>query len=123
MENLYLLISKKVTPIYLFLLGIIVILFFILFNTYNGNEKVKYLQKKIEDLQVTVDDAYKNNRKLQNKIEGFNDSISKIDKAINDNNKKIDKLKEDEKNKLDNFKSYDAGMWERYFAERYKDKK
>jgi uncharacterized membrane protein (DUF106 family) len=68
MENLYLQISKRVTPIYFFLLGIIVLLFFNLFNTYSGNDKVKYLQKKIEDLQLTVDDAYRSNRKLQDKI-------------------------------------------------------
>jgi hypothetical protein len=53
------------------------------------------------------------------KIDSFNIGIQRINEAVNTNNIKIDNLKKNEKIQIDNFKSYDARMWEQYFADRY----
>ena len=92
---------------------------FTLFN--NGNEvnKVNYIKKEINSLKDEVGNIYKSEKALDKKIDTFNIRISQIHEAVKINNGKIDNLKKNGKIQIDNFRSYDALMWERYFADRY----
>jgi len=115
-------ISKKFTPIYFFGVIFMLLLFYIMFNGYVGNNNVMELNKQINTIQENVDGIYKENEKIDKKIDGFKSVIIQIDKSITKNNTKIDNLKQYEKDTKDSFNSYDANMWERYFAERYANK-
>ena len=116
-------LSKKFTPIYFLCIIIMILMFYILFNGSVANSNVDYLKEKIESIENNVDVIYKDNKKIDKKIDAFKISIEKIDKSIIINNTKIDKLKQYEKDKQNSFLSYDARMWERYFSDRYKNKK
>lgn len=115
-------ISKKFTPIYFFGVIFMLLLFYIMFNGYVGNNNVKELNKQINTIQENVDGIYKENEKIDKKIDGFKSVIIQIDKDITKNNTKIDNLKQYEKDTKDSFNTYDANMWERYFADRYANK-
>lgn len=115
-------ISKKFTPIYFFGVIFMLLLFYIMFNGLVSNHNVKELKNEINTIQENVDGIYKENQKIEKKIDGFKSVITQIDKDITINNKKIDNLKKYEKDTKDSFRSYDADMWERYFADRYADK-
>lgn len=115
-------ISKKFTPIYFFGVIFMLLLFYIMFNGYVGNYNAKELNKQINTIQKNIDGIYKENEKIDKKIDGFKSVIIKIDKGITKNNTKIDKLKQYEKDTKDSFNTYDANMWERYFADRYAKK-
>jgi uncharacterized coiled-coil DUF342 family protein len=93
-----------------------------MFNGYVGNNNVKELNKQINTIQENVDGIYKENEKIDKKIDGFKSVIIQIDKSITKNNTKIDNLKQYEKDTKDSFNTYDANMWERYFADRYSNK-
>lgn len=114
-------ISKKFTPIYFFGVIFIVLMFYVMFNGYVANDNVKYLKEKISTIQDNVDSIYKKNEQIEKKFDGFNKEIKKIDNHITNNNIKIDNLKNYEKEKQDSFNSYDSNMWERFFADRYKE--
>jgi uncharacterized protein YoxC len=115
-------ISKKFTPIYFFGVIFMVLLFYIMFNGLVSNHNVKDLKNQINTIQENVDGIYKENEKIDKKIDGFKSVITQIDKDITINNTKIDNLKKYEKDTKDSFRTYDADMWERYFADRYADK-
>jgi len=115
-------ISKKFTPIYFFGVIFMLLLFYIMFNGYVGNNNVKELKNQIKTIQENVDGIYKENEKIDKKIDGFKSVIIQIDKDITKNNTKIDNLKQYEKDTKDSFNTYDANMWERYFADRYSNK-
>ena len=115
-------ISKKFTPIYFFGVIFMFLLFYIMFNGYVSNRNVKDLKNQISTIQENVDGIYKENEKIDKKIDGFKSVIIQIDKSITKNNTKIDNLKQYEKDTKDSFNSYDANMWERYFADRYSNK-
>lgn len=115
-------ISKKFTPIYFFGVIFMLLLFYIMFNGYVGNNNVKELKNQINTIQENVDGIYKENEKIDKKIDGFKSVIIQIDKDITKNNTKIDNLKQYEKDTKDSFNTYDANMWERYFADRYSNK-
>jgi uncharacterized protein YoxC len=115
-------ISKKFTPIYFFGVIFMVLLFYIMFNGLVSNHNVKELKNQINTIQENVDGIYKENEKIDKKIDGFKSVITQIDKDITINNTKIDNLKKYEKDTKDSFRTYDADMWERYFADRYADK-
>lgn len=115
-------ISKKFTPIYFFGVIFMLLLFYIMFNGLVSNHNVKELKNQINTIQENVDGIYEKNEKIDKKIDGFKSVITKIDKDITINNTKIDNLKKYEKNTKDSFRTYDADMWERYFADRYTDK-
>jgi peptidoglycan hydrolase CwlO-like protein len=82
-------------------------------------QKVNYIKKEITTLKNDVNQIYESGKVLDKKINKFNDEIENVHQAITINNTKIDNLKKDEKIKINQFKSYDARMWERYFADRY----
>ena len=115
-------ISKKFTPIYFFGVIFMVLLFYIMFNGLVSNHNVKELKNQINTIQENVDGIYKENEKIDKKIDGFKSVITQIDKDITINNTKIDNLKKYEKDTKDSFRTYDTDMWERYFADRYADK-
>jgi len=95
---------------------------FQVFNLFsNGNEaiKVDYIKKEIKGLKDDVNEIYKSEKALDKKIDTFNYEIKNIHEAVTINNTKIENLKKYEKIQIDKFKSYDARMWERYFADRY----
>ena len=115
-------ISKKFTPIYFFGVIFMLLLFYIMFNGLVSNHNVKELKNQINTIQENVDGIYKENEKIDKKIDGFKSVITQIDKDITINNTKIDNLKKYEKDTKDSFRTYDADMWERYFADRYADK-
>jgi cell division protein FtsB len=115
-------ISKKFTPIYFFGVIFMLLLFYIMFNGYVGINNVKELNKQINTIQENVDGIYKENEKIDKKIDGFKSVIIQIDKSITKNNTKIDNLKQYEKDTKDSFNTYDANMWERYLADRYSNK-
>jgi hypothetical protein len=56
---------------------------------------------------------------MGHKIDTFNTRIKQIHQVVNINNTKIENLKKYEKDKQNSFKSYDARMWEQFFADRY----
>jgi uncharacterized protein YoxC len=115
-------ISKKFTPIYFFGVIFMLLMFYIMFNGLVSNHNVKELKNQINTIQENVDGIYKENEKIDKKIDGFKSVIIQIDKDITKNNTKIDNLKQYEKDTKDSFRSYDANMWERYFADRYANK-
>jgi uncharacterized protein YoxC len=115
-------ISKKFTPIYFFGVIFMLLMFYIMFNGLVSNHNVKELKNQINTIQENVDGIYKENEKIDKKIDGFKSVIIQIDKDITKNNTKIDNLKQYEKDTKDSFRTYDANMWERYFADRYADK-
>jgi septal ring factor EnvC (AmiA/AmiB activator) len=115
-------ISKKFTPIYFFGVIFMLLMFYIMFNGLVSNHNVKDLKNQINTIQENVDGIYKENEKIDKKIDGFKSVIIQIDKDITKNNTKIDNLKQYEKDTKDSFRTYDANMWERYFADRYANK-
>jgi uncharacterized protein YoxC len=115
-------ISKKFTPIYFFGVIFMLLMFYIMFNGLVSNHNVKELKNQINTIQENVDGIYKENEKIDKKIDGFKSVITQIDKDITINNTKIDNLKKYEKDTKDSFRTYDADMWERYFADRYANK-
>lgn len=92
---------------------------FTLFDNGSEIKKVNYIKKEITALKDDVNNIYKTEKALDKKIDTFNARIDQIHKAVNINNSKIENLKKYEKTQIDNFKSYDAIMWQRFFADRY----
>jgi septal ring factor EnvC (AmiA/AmiB activator) len=115
-------ISKKFTPIYFFGVIFMILLFYIMFNGYVSNHNVKEINNQIKTIQQNVDNIYKKNEKIDNKIDGFKTEITQIDNDVIKNNTKIDNLKQYEKDTKYSFRTYDAIMWERYFSDRYTNK-
>jgi len=98
---------------------------FQVFNLFsNGNEvqKVNYIKKEITNLKDEVKSIQESEKALDKKIDTFNLQIKNIHQAVTINNTKIENLKKYEKVQIDKFKSYDARMWEKYFADRYANK-
>ena len=123
MENLKNTLPNKLN---LLLFLAVIIISFQVFNIFSSSYesiKVNYIKKEIEDLKNDIDDIYKSEKALDKKIDTFNFQIKNIHEAIKINNTKIDNLKEYEKTQIDKFKSYDARMWEKYFADRYAKKR
>jgi uncharacterized coiled-coil DUF342 family protein len=122
MENLKNALSNKMT---LLLLMVCLVFCFQVFNLFsNGNEvqKVNYIKEEITNLKDEVEAIHESEKALDKKIDTFNLEIKNVHEAITINNTKIEKLKRDEKIQIDKFKSYDARMWEQYFADRYAKK-
>jgi predicted nucleic acid-binding Zn-ribbon protein len=90
-----------------------------LFSSFN-NDNTKYLKEEMEQIKKGIKNYENENKKLQKKVVEYEKLLIKIDSNISTNNKKIDKLKLDTNEKINSFKSYDARMWEKFFADRYK---
>lgn len=102
---------------------LLLVLFVSLFFNYTNSISNDYMVKKIDQIESEIGKLRLENQEYQKKIEGFQEQISGIDDKIDENNHKIDKIRKDGKDKINRFKHYDARMWERYFTERYKQKK
>lgn len=83
------------------------------------NQDSKYLKEEVVKIQNEIKQYEAENKKLTDKIVGYEKLLLKIDSSISNNNTKIDKLKISTNEKINSFKSYDALMWEKFFAERY----
>lgn len=121
MENLKNALSNKMT---LLILMMCLVFCFQVFNLFsNGNEvqKVNYIKKEITNLKDEINSIHESEKALDKKIDTFNTRIQRIHEAVTINNIKIENLKRYEKTQIDKFKSYDARMWEKYFADRYKN--
>ncbi len=122
MENVKNVLSNKMT---LLMIMICLVFCFQVFNLFsNGTESVKvdYIKKEINGLKDDVNEIHKSEKALDKKIDTFNYQIKNIHEAVTINNTKIENLKKYEKVQNDKFKSYDARMWEKYFADRYASK-
>ena len=95
---------------------------FNLFSNSTESVKVDYIKKEINGLKDDVNEIHKAEKALDKKIDTFNYEIKNIHEAVTINNTKIENLKKYEKVQNDKFKSYDARMWEKYFADRYASK-
>lgn len=103
-------------------LGIILVI--VSFNSlmsFVSNDDNKYLKKEISKIEKEIKQYELENKKLSEKVLGYEKLLLKIDSSISLNNKKIDKLKFNTNEKINSFKSYDASMWEKFFADRYKE--
>ncbi len=89
------------------------------FNTWSNNDS-EYLKKEFQNLKSEIKSYKDDNKKLSEKLVEYEKILVKIDTNISINNKKIDILKSSTNEKINNFKSYDARMWEKFFADRYK---
>ena len=119
MEDLKNILSNRINLL-LIIAGLLLV--FQLFNLVgNGREalKVNYIKEEISNLKDEVEEIHKSEKALDKKIDTFNLEIKNVHNAVNINNTKIENLKRDEKIQIDKFRSYDADMWERYFADRY----
>jgi len=89
------------------------------FNTWSNNDS-EYLKKEFKSLKLEIQSYKDENKKLTEKLVEYEKILVKIDTNISKNNKKIDNLKTQTNEKINSFKSYDARMWEKFFADRYK---
>jgi len=108
----------------LMFLGFLIILLVLMFNTlisYFSNGDSKYLVKEVDRINSQIKIYQEENKKLSDKIIGYEKLLIKIDSSISVNEQKIDKLKISTNEKINSFKSYDATMWEKFFAERYSE--
>ena len=119
MEDVKSILSNKMTLLIIMLCLVFSLQVFTLFDNGGEVKKVNYIKEEINVLKDEVDSIYKSEKALDKKIDGFNEEISQIHEAVNVNNSKIENLKKYEKIQIDSFKSYDALMWEKYFADRY----
>jgi seryl-tRNA synthetase len=122
MENLKNVLSNKINLLLILVVLVLCSQLFALLS--NGREalKVNYIKKEITDLKSDIEQIYKSEKALDKKIDTFNLQIKNIHEAVTINNTKIENLKRYEKVQIDKFKSYDARMWEKYFADRYAKK-
>jgi len=122
MENVKNALSNKMT---LLMIMICLVFSFQVFNLFSNSTeavKVDYIKKEINSLKDDVNEIHKSEKALDKKIDTFNYEIKNIHEAVTINNTKIENLKKYEKVENDKFKSYDARMWEEYFADRYASK-
>lgn len=89
------------------------------FNTWSNNDS-EFLKKEFKSLKLEIKSYKDENKKLTEKLVEYEKILVKIDTNISKNNKKIDNLKIQTNEKINSFKSYDARMWEKFFADRYK---
>jgi len=122
MENLKNILSNKLNFLMILVAGIFCFQVFSLFSKGEETQKVDYIKKEIILLKDEIKAIYESEKALDKKIDTFNTRIQRIHEVVKINNVKIENLKKYEKNQIDKFKSYDARMWEKYFAERYANK-
>lgn len=116
-------VDTQNTKFNLVFLGIIALLVLSLTNNLFStfiNEDSKYLKKEIIKIEKQINEYQLENKKIIEKEKELEKAIIKVDSNISRNNKNIDKLKIKTNEKINNFKSYDARMWEEFFANRYK---
>jgi peptidoglycan hydrolase CwlO-like protein len=122
MENVKNVLSNKMTLLMIMICLVFSFQVFNLFSNSTESVKVDYIKKEINGLKDDVNEIHKAEKALDKKIDTFNYEIKNIHEAVTINNTKIENLKKYEKVQIDKFKSYDARMWEKYFADRYASK-
>jgi peptidoglycan hydrolase CwlO-like protein len=122
MENVKNVLSNKMTLLMIMICLVFSFQVFNLFSNSTESVKVDYIKKEINGLKDDVNEIHKAEKALDKKIDTFNYEIKNIHEAVTINNTKIENLKKYEKVQNDKFKSYDARMWEKYFADRYASK-
>lgn len=103
---------------------LIIVLVILLVNNFfdaKDTDKIDYIKQEIKEVKSELNLVYKENKKLQSKLDNFKTEITKIDNGININNKKIKNLKTYEKEQISSFATYGNSEWEKYFADRYKE--
>jgi predicted nucleic acid-binding Zn-ribbon protein len=103
-------------------IGFLIIVSILIYNTvisYFSNDNNKYLIREVNRINSQIKTYQDENKKLSEKIVVYEKLLIKIDSSISVNESKIDKLKTSTNEKINSFKSYDAIMWEKFFAERY----
>jgi len=113
---------NRLSLIFILLILVFLTQIFSLMSSGNQIDKINYIKKEIVKSQSVVDSLYKKNKGLDEKIKQLNLKMEALNNNISANNNKIDKLKQNEKSQIDKFKYYDAGMWEKYFTNRYSKK-
>lgn len=110
----------KLNTVLFGLLGLVVLM--IVSNLFSVfiNDNSKYLKQEVKAIKSEIKNYKEQNEKLNQKLADYEKILVKIDTNISINNKKIDKLKLETNEKINSFKSYDARMWEKFFADRYK---
>lgn len=102
---------------------LVLVLVFFIYKDYVISEKLEKLQKEMEQIDAEIKKIDLANAKIDGKVESYKDNFSAVERNINNNNIKIDRLIKDGKDKKDNFVSYNANMWERYFTDRYEERR
>jgi peptidoglycan hydrolase CwlO-like protein len=115
-------LHNRLSFVFILLIVVFFTQIFSLFSSGNQIDKINYIKTELKKNKTFVDSIYKKNEGLKKDIELLNSKLEKLDNSISANNDKIDKLKKNEKIQVDNFKHYDAGMWEKYFTNRYSKK-
>ena len=88
--------------------------------TKSSFDNSKFIKNEVKEIKSDIEKYEKDNKKLSEKIATYEKMLIKIDSNISINNKNIDILKNKTNEKINSFKSYDARMWEKFFADRYK---
>ena len=117
--------EKDTKKNYLLILVVFVILLILLnivqFNyTKFSFDNSGFIKSEVKEIKSDIQKYSEENEKLSKKIAEYEKMLIKIDSNISRNNQNIDILKNKTNEKINSFKSYDAVMWERYFADRYK---
>jgi preprotein translocase subunit SecF len=117
--------EKDTKKNYLVLL-IMFVIFLIIINLFQFNyskfgfDNSKFIKNEVKEIKSDIEKYEKENKKLNEKLVEYQNILIKIDSNIATNNQKIDILKNNTNEKINSFKSYDARMWEKFFADRYK---
>lgn len=118
--------SEKDTKKNYLLILVVFVIFLILLNIVQFNyakysfDNSDFIKNEVKEIKSDIQKYSEENEKLSKKIAEYEKMLIKIDSNISRNNKNIDILKNKTNEKINSFKSYDAVMWERYFADRYK---
>ena len=101
---------------------IIILLFSGAFDFLSNNQTIEnseYIKKEMSEIKQSINKYESENKKLTSKVLYYEKILLKIDSSISVNEKKIDNIKSSTNEKINSFKSYDARMWEKFFADRY----
>jgi len=115
--------NLKKNGFYLFVGLVVFLVLASLFQISNLKRTINFYEKEQKKLQQKINDLEKDYQAQGVKIVDYENRILVLDSKIQDNNNKINDLYENAKNKKNSFRSYDARMWERYFTDRYSEKK
>ena len=115
--------DTKKTYLWLLLVFVIILIIGNIFQFMYINQTFQnsdYLKKEVIKIESDIKKYQLENKRILEKQNKYENDIKKIDSNISRNNKNIDILKNKYNEKINDFKSYDARMWEKFFADRYK---
>ena len=111
--------SLKKNLMFLGFIFLVALFFLNISISYLSNNDNKYLIKETKRINSQLERFKEENKRISEKIAIYENMLVKIDSNISINESKIDKLKISTNEKINSFKSYDARMWEKFFADRY----